>query len=200
MSDHDGRNAHTSAKAEQHLRHLERIKLGTSYPEIAAHISKLMVSGPLKGATDLIVDATGVGRPVVDLLSAIRLHPRAVTITAGDTETRDGADWRVPKRDLVIGLQVVLQAGLLKVADGLPDWPTCMRELLAFKVKIDPLTAHDSYGYAREGIHDDLVLAVALACWASRKADSAISYEGIKNIVIPWTSRRSVERWRGRWR
>ena len=52
-------------------------------------------------------------------------------------------------------------------------------------MKIDPLTAHDSYGYAREGIHDDLVLAVALACWAVRKTDAAVSYEGIKHIFIP---------------
>ena len=32
-------------------------------------------------------------------------------------------------------------------------------------VQIDPLTAHDSYGAWREKEHDDLVLAVALACW-----------------------------------
>jgi hypothetical protein len=36
---------------------------------------------------------------------------------------------------------------------------------LNFRVKIDPLTAHDSYGAWREGQHDDLVLAVALAVW-----------------------------------
>ena len=32
-------------------------------------------------------------------------------------------------------------------------------------MKIDPITAHDSYGAWREGQHDDLVLAVALAVW-----------------------------------
>jgi len=32
-------------------------------------------------------------------------------------------------------------------------------------VKIDPRTAHDSYSHWREGDHDDLVLATALACW-----------------------------------
>ena len=154
-----------------------------------------MGSAQLKGVTELIVDATGVERPVVDLLSALGLRPRAVTITAGDAETRDGAAWRVPKRDLVIGLQVLLQAKLLKVAEALPDWPICARELVAFNVKIDPLTAHDSYGYAREGIHDDLVLAVALACWAARKADAAVSYEGIKHIFIPRSGRQPMERW-----
>ena len=32
-------------------------------------------------------------------------------------------------------------------------------------MKIDPLTAHDSYGARRDGQHDDLVLAVAVAEW-----------------------------------
>jgi hypothetical protein len=40
-----------------------------------------------------------------------------------------------------------------------------VQEFLAFRVKIDPLTAHDSYGAWREGAHDDLVLAVAVAAW-----------------------------------
>ena len=44
----------------------------------------------------------------------------------------------------------------------IPAIPTLVQELLAFRVKIDPLTAHDSYGAWREGAHDDLVLAVAL--------------------------------------
>jgi hypothetical protein len=158
-----------------HLRHLERVPLGTPYPAIVDRVCALLATSQLSGVTDLVVDATGVGRPVVDLLRAARLRPTAVTITSGDVETRDGSDWRVPKRDLVIGLQVLLQTDVLKVADGLREWPTGLRELLAFKVKIDPLTAHDSYGYAREGVHDDLVLAVALACWRARKAAYAPS-------------------------
>lgn len=39
-----------------------------------------------------------------------------------------------------------------------------INELLSFKVKITP-NAHDTYGTWREGVHDDLVLAVALAYW-----------------------------------
>jgi len=44
--------------------------------------------------------------------------------------------------------------------------PTMLvQEFLNFLVKIDPLTGHDSYGAWREGQHDDLVLATAVACW-----------------------------------
>jgi hypothetical protein len=36
-----------------------------------------------------------------------------------------------------------------------------------FRRKIDLRTAHDSYEHWREGDHDDLVLAVCLACWGA---------------------------------
>jgi hypothetical protein len=58
-----------------------------------------------------------------------------------------------------------LQNGRLKVAAGLPEAETLKKELLNFRVKIDPKTAHDSYEHWREGDHDDLVLAVSMACW-----------------------------------
>ena len=61
--------------------------------------------------------------------------------------------------------QVLLQSGRLKVAESLPLAPTLVSELLNFRVKIGPLTAHDSYGAWREGQHDDLVLALACAAW-----------------------------------
>ena len=40
-------------------------------------------------------------------------------------------------------------------------------ELLNFKMKINVATGHDSYEAWREGEHDDLVLAAALAVWAA---------------------------------
>jgi hypothetical protein len=37
-------------------------------------------------------------------------------------------------------------------------------------------TAHDSYEAWREGDHDDLVLATALACWRAAKRRGAVVY------------------------
>ncbi len=121
-------------------------------------------------AQRLIVDATGVGRPVVDRLRRERLPGTLldVTITGGDTATHQGSSWRVPKRELVSVAQVLLQSGRLKIAEALPDTAVLTRERLNFQVKINDL-AHDSYGAWREGTHDDLVLAVALACWAAEQ-------------------------------
>lgn len=156
------------------IRHLQRWPLQTSYPTICAEATDLFKREPLKGAP-LIADATGVGRPVIDLLghsiSAFQLH--AVTITGGHTETKDEPGgvtyWNVPKRVLVSTVQVLLQTQRLKIAPGLPEAGTLTRELQNFQVKITD-SAHDSYGAWREGSHDDLVLAVALACWAARHA------------------------------
>jgi hypothetical protein len=152
-----------------HGRHLERVRLGTSYPDVATHVLRLLEAPPLKGKTELVVDATGVGRPVVDMLVQRGLEPVAITITGGDQVTYDRG-WRVPKRDLVGAVQVLLQTERLKFAQDIPAVPTLVQELLAFRVKIDPLTAHDSYGAWREGAHDDLVLAVAVAAWWGQRA------------------------------
>lgn len=151
--------------AAYHCRHLQRYPLGTLYPDIATNVRALLGSPALRGRCPVVVDAGGVGRAIVDLLMQAAAVPCiAVTIHGGDTVTGDPPYWRVPKRDLVGTLQVLLQTERLKFAADLPEAPTLVKELLAYQVKISPLTAHDSYN-AREGAHDDLVLALALAAW-----------------------------------
>jgi hypothetical protein len=147
------------------VRHLERFELGTKYPAIVSRVVDLMNSQPLKGRTALIVDASGVGAPVCDLLSEAGLRLAAVTITGGSSVTNDGRRYSVPKRDLVFGTVALLQSGRLKIASALPDAATLTRELTAYRIKYSE-TGHDSYSNdPRENPHDDLVLALALACW-----------------------------------
>jgi len=64
-----------------------------------------------------------------------------------------------------MSLLVLFQNERLKIAAGLSMADALVGELLNFKVKIDPKTAHDSYAAWREGDHDDLVLSVSLAAW-----------------------------------
>ena len=149
------------------VRHLQRFALGTTYPAIVEAVAGIVASLP-DGAR-LAVDATGVGRPVVDLLRTAGLKPIAVTVTGGDAVTHEGQNWKIPKSELVAGVQVALQQGRLQIASGLPDAATLTHELLNFKVTIDPKTAHDSYGAWRESIHDELVFAVGLAVWSADK-------------------------------
>lgn len=158
-----------------HLRYLERLKLGTPYPEVARYVTDLLKTPELAGKTFCVVDATGVGRPVVDMLREAEIKPlAAVTITGGDTVSRVETgryfepEYRVPKRDLVSTIQVLLQNDRLKIAEGLPLAQILVRELQNFRVKISIATGHDSYEAWREGDHDDLVLAVAMACWYAK--------------------------------
>jgi hypothetical protein len=145
--------------------YLERFPLGTSYLMIVGRMAKLLATPPLRGQASLVVDRTGVGGAVVDLLAEAKLSPIAVTITGGDKVHRDSKTrYSVPKRELVGCLQVLLQTGQLKIASALPESEILVKELLNFQVKITA-SAHDTYGAWREGAHDDLVLAVALACW-----------------------------------
>ncbi len=161
-----------------HIRHLHRFPLATSYPRIAEYVAGLLQREPLIGDVDLVVDETGVGRPVVDLLRRYGVNPIGITITGGDSVARDADGYRVPKRDLVAVLQVLLQQGRLKSAN-LPGAEVLQAELLNFRVTVNATTGHDSYGAGpasgwRDGEHDDLVLSVALACWYATSAPGRI--------------------------
>lgn len=149
------------------IRHLERVR-GRPYPEIVARVKELM-DEPSLSEPALVVDATGVGVAVTDMLRAAGLAFASVSIHGGDRVSHEGGVYRVPKRDLVGVMQVLLQSERLKFAAGMPLVTDLTQELQEFKVKIDPQTTHDSYGAWREGTHDDLVLAVALAAWMAER-------------------------------
>jgi hypothetical protein len=162
-----------------HLRHLERYPLRTLYPDIADAVAALVRDKRLspeefdpsrrryaRHAPQLVVDNTGVGPAVTDLLKKKGLRFQAITITGGDKDHAvGGGKYRVPKRDLVSALEVPFHTGKLKVAEGLELWDVLREEILNFRRKIDLRTAHDFYEHWRETDHDDLVLATALACW-----------------------------------
>jgi len=159
-------------KRELRLRHLERMPLGKPYPEMVARVGQVMRSGPLAaGSRYLAVDATGVGRAVVDLLRGkdlpCRLWP--VTITGGDREVYAEGTYRVPKRDLLVGLQVLVQSGELRIAAEVPEAAALVREMVAIRVEVSEAGRS---GW-RSGAHDDLVFAVALACWAAKRGRGA---------------------------
>jgi len=143
-----------------------------SYLLAAKALAVVTRSGELAERCHLIVDATGVGRPVMDMLRRAALGCRRlwpVSITGGDLETYASGYYRVPKRDLIVGLQLLLQRRGLQIAKGLKFGPVLAREMAEMRVKITP-SGNEQYGAWREGEHDDLVLAVALACWGVRKA------------------------------
>jgi len=163
-----------------HLRHLERYPLRTPYTDVANGVAALMRSETLNGyeydpssgrvakpRVELIVDKTGVGVAVTDLLKARGLRFTAITITGGERVTRPRGAYNVPKLDLVAALEVPFHTETLKVAEGLELWGVLREELQNFRRKVNIKTAHASFEHWRETDHDDLVLAAALACWGA---------------------------------
>ncbi|HZC05348.1 MAG TPA: hypothetical protein VE338_06880 [Ktedonobacterales bacterium] len=149
------------------LRFLERVALGTPYPDVVARVRS--IAERLTPRPELVVDGTGVGRPVVDLLRGgeYLLHPVAI-VSGGKARASEGW-WHVPKRDLVAGLVVLFQRGELRIAASLRDADALANELLNFRVKVSN-SGNESYGNWRDADHDDLVLAVALACWRAARS------------------------------
>lgn len=148
------------------VRHLERFELNTSYPAIVTKTVKMLNTPQLAGNYHFVPDATGVGRPVVDLYRAEHIHMTPVVITfSGDAHIdMDTGYWHVAKKELISNLQVLFGNKRLRFANGLPDKDVVVKELMNFKIKITS-KANDTYEAWREGDHDDLVLSIALACW-----------------------------------
>jgi hypothetical protein len=151
------------------VKYLERIRLNTSYPAVVQRIAEVLHDPQLDGRAHLVLDGTGVGRALVDMTREAGLNPLAISIHGGDNVTSDGFYTRVPKRDLAGIVRKLLDTERLKIIESLPEAPTLRRELQNFKVTINPQTAHDGYSAWREGQHDDLVLAVALAVWDAER-------------------------------
>jgi hypothetical protein len=152
-------------QATYDVRYIKRWALGTPYPAIVQDVATLVTHPPLAGDSTLLADFTGCGRPVLDMMRQQGLTPRGIAIHGGDRVTQDGMDYRVPKRDLAAVVACLLQQQRLRIAARLPETPILTQELLTFKVKIDPQTAHDAYSAWREQDHDDVVLALAMALW-----------------------------------
>ena len=163
-------------KTVMQVRYLERMPLGSPYTDVAARVAEITRSAELNQRCHLAVDATGVGRPVVDLLRGALLGSRRflpAVITGGDSESYADGYYRVPKRDLMSRLEVLLQREELQIAAALKWSPALQEEMRRMQVKTTS-SGREQYGAWREGEHDDLVFAVALACWAAGKARPGI--------------------------
>ena len=61
-----------------------------------------------------------------------------------------------------------MEQGALQIAEGMREGATLVREMSEMRVKVSG-SRNEQFGAWRNGEHDDLVLAVALACWGVGK-------------------------------
>jgi hypothetical protein len=151
---------------------LKRWALGTSYVGIVDDLKGLIEGNGRLAQCHLIVDASGVGRPVVDLLRNAKLPVAKIVpviITAGYNQSMAPDGYRhVAKSILIHNMKLLMEQQRLKFAKALKETKTLVRELENYRTKITP-AANETWS-AREGCHDDLLLAVAIATWFGEKA------------------------------
>ncbi len=165
-----GHNRMKEVPLVQHrLRALRRLPLGMDYPTQAAQVAQVMANLPVsETARHLVVDQTGVGRPVYDIFDRAGLNPVGVTITAGDGQSKVTArQYRVSKLQLVSNLEAMFHARELEITKHLAEADGLRDELRDFRRYVTE-SGRATFA-ARVGQHDDLVLAVALAAWWLRE-------------------------------
>ena len=139
-----------------------------------------MINGETRTKTPLnnsplIVDQTGVGQAVMDMLRRVSVTREIwpVTITTGLKMSNDYGSWSVPKKDLVATMQVLLQTRRIKVAEALAEAEMLATELTNFQAKVPPASAMvDPVAAWREGQHDDLVLTVVMTAWHAERQEN----------------------------
>jgi hypothetical protein len=170
-----GRNALTLAwEREPRLRvvHMEEFRVGTLYGEVAQRVAELVRREEMRGRCEVVVDGTGVGSAVLEMLQGT-LCPAAgraaallvpVVITGGEREglSGSGGAYHVPKKSLMAAMAAPLESGELKIAGGVGCGEVLRKQLRDFR-------ALPGGGGSGRQEHDDLVLALALACWRARK-------------------------------
>lgn len=105
---HHGEYLGQKVRRENHFtaRHVKRLPLGVSYPEVVSYLKNIdrQLTERFKGEDVFyVVDATGVGQPIVDFLTLElgRGHVKSVYITGGHEPHFDKGELHVPKPQLV---------------------------------------------------------------------------------------------------
>lgn len=149
--------------------HLERLPLGSGYPAVLAHLRTLFTPPPWSTRDGLLVDVTGVGLPVFQLIEAGGFAPVGIFSHRGASVTQDGQVWHVPKRDLISAAEVAFQTERVLFDPRLPFVPEMVHELESYRRTQDTMTGHESYAAWREKDHDDLLFSLAMVCWWGAK-------------------------------
>ncbi|HYI94373.1 MAG TPA: terminase family protein [Bryobacteraceae bacterium] len=164
------RNAVTYApdrRTRRAVRYMERLPLDTPYTAIVERVTRLANELAASNPCTVVVDATGVGLPVVDSLRMPTARWRLMPVTIGhsDRDTYVDGFWRVAKRDLIARLQIAFDFEELTICSALPETETMVEELTAMRASLRASghTRYESPGEAR----DDLAIALSLAWWAA---------------------------------
>ena len=153
---------------EEHylVRYLERMPVGTSYPEAAKQTARIAKESEPRGGSMsyVFLDATGLGKPIVDLFAKHiqNASVTAVFFTHGDRRHQiDRYEVTLGKAYLVARLQTLLQTSRLHLPRT-TEAEQLAKDLLDYEIRVET-DANDRYGAFKVGARDDLVTALGLA-------------------------------------
>jgi hypothetical protein len=149
---------------ELRVRAVETLPLGTGYGTIVDKTLHRARGLKPRGPVTIVVDATGVGAPVREMLArpenAVRV--RGITITAAGVASGCPGGWHVSRNELLTILAVALEKKELALSARMPESKSLAEELRSLRVaqgRVKPAS----------GGHDDRVMAIAIALWVARR-------------------------------
>lgn len=156
---------------------------GVPYTEQCKAVQELLNGERMKNNCDLVIDGTGIGQAVVDIMREHGLEPIPIVFTSGLTmnvkyaeatrrfggfgktlDLRTIAELCVPKVDMIHAAKVLLEQNRIRIATGVANAEEFKKQLLHFKGKVNE-RGNVSYGNDAEAKHDDWVACFIMACW-----------------------------------
>lgn len=146
------------------VRFLERLPPGTSFPKGAARVGEIVrsIAQKMRLRSEVFLDATGLGSPIVSLLQTEVRCVNAVFFNFGDRRIEENHnEIGLGKAWLIARLQLLLQTQRLHLPEN-SEARILAKDLLDYQIEIDP-NANERYGAFKVGAQDDLVTALGLA-------------------------------------
>lgn len=136
------------------------------YPEVVRRIYAVANHPKVSQPYTLVVDATGVGIAVCDMMRSYpyRMSPVGITITGGHAVTQNEWGYNVPKKEIMTNMAVVGEFDRLRVSSRLALAGKFADQVKAIKVQVNSRGSEIFESDDRDG-HYDLVMGAALALW-----------------------------------
>ena len=141
---------------------LHVLKLGTDYAQqLAAILTFLDKPCFSLWATETLIDCTGLGEPMADLLDAKGVKFKRVSITSsGEANSRQGRHY--VSRTYLINLMIrYLARDNFKISSDLSHAPALREELATMTIE----NSKAGNQFYASGAHDDLIMATSLALY-----------------------------------
>jgi hypothetical protein len=152
--------------ATYRLVNLER-RQRLSYPDLVNWVVQALKTPALNheviAPPTIVLDATGVGIAVRDLLRKESAPLESVIVTAGNSKNRDPDGYHVGKARIYGKFLSAFDSGRVQLNPNLPSFEQLEHEFLAFKAQIS--AKGNALFEAEEGEHDDLITSIALPVW-----------------------------------